>query len=134
LSDSKPLALLLIGFQSHYPAGSQLGLDMLKRLGSENKEIVEILLANEQVIPAIRYAQSVGLGDEISAKKFLETTVKLNDHLVFYNVFKYFEDRNVKLRGSPLFKPDEDCDSFTKHFLENFSNNQQRLIAASGFS
>lgn len=45
LSDSKPLACLLLGLQETYSPSNQLALDMLKRLGTANEEIVDVLLS-----------------------------------------------------------------------------------------
>lgn len=45
LTDSKPLACLLLGLQETYSPSNQLALDMLKRLGTANEEIVDVLLS-----------------------------------------------------------------------------------------
>ena len=41
ISDSKPLACLMLSLEAGYPPAHQLALDMLKRLGTANEEIVE---------------------------------------------------------------------------------------------
>lgn len=122
LTDSQPLACLLISIQSTYPAAYQLGLDMLKRLGTDKREIIDVLLSKKHVLSAIRYAQSNNLNEFLLPKKFFEATKELNDPLVFYSVFKYFEDKNIKERGTPKFKPEDDCDIFSKYFIDLFQN------------
>ncbi|KAI3354963.1 hypothetical protein L3Q82_004749 [Scortum barcoo] len=59
LSDSKPLACLLLSLESTYPPAHQLSLDMLKRLSTANDEIVEVLLSKQQVLGALRFIRSV---------------------------------------------------------------------------
>ena len=41
--------------------------------------------------------------DTVSARKFLEAAKQAEDKHVFYTVFKFFEDRNVRLRGDAKF-------------------------------
>ncbi|XP_059481011.1 regulator of MON1-CCZ1 complex isoform X2 [Neocloeon triangulifer] len=55
VTDSKPLACLLLSLENLYPAAHQLALDMLKRLGTANEEIVEVLLSKKQILGALRY-------------------------------------------------------------------------------
>jgi len=50
-----------------------------------------------------RFVRSVGTADQVSARKFLEAAQNTNDAMLFYTVFKFFEQRNVRLRGSPQF-------------------------------
>jgi hypothetical protein len=120
LSDSKPLACLLLSIQSTYPAANQLALDMLKRLGTANEEIVDVLLSNSLVISALRFAIQVGLGDQLNAGKFLETAMQLGDNHIYYEIYKYFENRNFRLRSDSAFRPEENCDVYVKHFENIF--------------
>uniref|UniRef100_A0A1B6LW68 Uncharacterized protein n=1 Tax=Graphocephala atropunctata TaxID=36148 RepID=A0A1B6LW68_9HEMI len=55
VSDSKPLACLLLSLENLYPAAHQLALDMLQRLSTANQEITEVLLSKHQILPALRY-------------------------------------------------------------------------------
>lgn len=59
----------------------------------------------------------MGLADQLNAAKFLETAKDLNDSHIFYEVFKFFEERNVRLRNTPNFRKDELCDVYVQHFL-----------------
>ncbi|EEC17809.1 conserved hypothetical protein, partial [Ixodes scapularis] len=116
LTDTKPLACLLLSLHTLYPPATQLALDMLKRLGTANEEIVEVLLSQHKVLSAIRFVQNTGGTDAISARKFLEAARSHDDDTVFYAVFKFFEHRNVALRGKPEFAKGEHCEQYVKHF------------------
>jgi len=125
LSDSKALACLLLSIQSTYPASNQLALDMLKRLGTANDEICDVLLSEGLVLSALRFGIQCGLGDDLHPGKFLETAKHLNDEFIYYDVFKYFEERNILSRNTPVFKPEDNCDIYVRHF-SHFSQHQQQ--------
>ena len=116
LSDSKPLACLMLSLESVYPPAHQLALDMLKRIQTANEEIIEVLLSKQQLLPAIRFIRSVGIVDSVSSRKFLEAALHTNDNRIFYTVFKFFEQRNQKLRNNPRFQTGEHCEDYVKHF------------------
>uniref|UniRef100_A0ABI7WHN7 Regulator of MON1-CCZ1 n=1 Tax=Felis catus TaxID=9685 RepID=A0ABI7WHN7_FELCA len=105
LSDSKPLACLLLSLESFYPPAHQLSLDMLKRLSTANDEIVEVLLSKHQVLAALRFIRGIGGHDNISARKFLDAAKQTEDNMLFYTIFRFFEQRNQRLRGNPNFTP-----------------------------
>lgn len=50
-----------------------------------------------------RFAQSVGLVDQVSARKFLEAAKATENPMIFFTVFRFFEQRNVRLRGNAKF-------------------------------
>ncbi|XP_064805606.1 regulator of MON1-CCZ1 complex isoform X2 [Oncorhynchus masou masou] len=120
LSDSKPLACLLLSLEGTYPAAHQLSLDMLKRLSTANDEIVEVLLSKQQVLGALRFIRSVGGNDNISARKFLDAALQTADQMLFYTIFRFFEQRNLRLRGSPSFNPGEHCEEHVVYFKQVF--------------
>ncbi|XP_061569580.1 regulator of MON1-CCZ1 complex [Cololabis saira] len=120
LSDSKPLACLLLSLESTYPPAHQLSLDMLKRLSTANDEIVEVLLSKQQVLAALRFIRSVGGHDNVSARKFLDAARQTEDQMLFYTIFRSFQQRNQRLRGSPAFTPGEHCDDHVFHFKQLF--------------
>ncbi|CAB1341084.1 unnamed protein product [Coregonus sp. 'balchen'] len=120
LSDSKPLACLLLSLEGTYPAAHQLSLDMLKRLSTANDEIVEVLLSRQQVLGALRFIRSVGGHDNISARKFLDAALQTADQMLFYTIFRFFEQRNLRLRGSPSFNPGEHCEEHVVYFKQVF--------------
>ena len=124
LSDSKPLACLLLSIQSTYPASNQLALDMLKRLGTANEEIVDVLLLNGLVLSALRFSIQIGIAEQLNPAKFLEQAKSLNDSSIYHEVFKFFEDRNIRLRGNPNFTVDENCEIYVKHFMNLFQIKQ----------
>ena len=45
----------------------------------------------------------MGAADQVSARKFLEAAQGANDAMLFYTVFKLFEQRNIRLLGNPQF-------------------------------
>uniref|UniRef100_A0A8D0ASA1 Regulator of MON1-CCZ1 n=1 Tax=Sander lucioperca TaxID=283035 RepID=A0A8D0ASA1_SANLU len=122
LSDSKPLACLLLSLESTYPPAHQLSLDMLKRLSTANDEIVEVLLSKQQVLGALRFIRSVGGHDNVSSRKFLDAARQTGDQMLFYTVFRSFQQRNQRLRGSPSFNPGEHCEEHVVHFKQLFGD------------
>uniref|UniRef100_A0A1A8HJE6 Chromosome 18 open reading frame 8 n=1 Tax=Nothobranchius korthausae TaxID=1143690 RepID=A0A1A8HJE6_9TELE len=129
LSDSKPLACLLLSLESTYPPAHQLSLDMLKRLSTANDEIVEVLLSKQQVLGALRFIRSVGGHDNVSARKFLDAARQTGDQMLFYTVFRSFQQRNQRLRGNPAFNPGEHCEEHMVHFQQLFG--EQALMKPS---
>lgn len=123
LSDSKPLACLLLSLESTYPPAHQLSLDMLKRLSTANDEIVEVLLSKQQVLGALRFIRSVGAHDNVSARKFLDAAQQTNDTMLFYTIFRFFEQRNMRLRGNPGFNQGEHCEEHVAYFKQVFGEN-----------
>ncbi|XP_074113186.1 regulator of MON1-CCZ1 complex protein bulli [Cotesia typhae] len=127
VADSKPLACLLLSLENLYPAAHQLALDMLKRLGSAHEEIIEVLLSKGHILPALRYVRSVGMADQVSARKFLEAAKALNDPTIFHSVYKFFEQRNVRLHNTTAFTRGEHCQSYVQHFEHLFRGNDGGL-------
>jgi len=50
-----------------------------------------------------RFVRSVGVVDQVSARKFLEAAKSTADSAIFYAVFKFFEQRNQRIKGSSAF-------------------------------
>ncbi|XP_072113451.1 regulator of MON1-CCZ1 complex isoform X4 [Mobula birostris] len=121
-------ACLLLSLESTYTPAHQLSLDMLKRLSTANDEIVEVLLSKHQVLGALRFIRSVGSHDNISARKFLDAAKQTGDELVFYTTFRFFEQRNQRLRGSSHFTPGEHCEEHIAHFKSLFG--EQALLTS----
>uniref|UniRef100_A0A8C2HCM9 Regulator of MON1-CCZ1 n=1 Tax=Cyprinus carpio TaxID=7962 RepID=A0A8C2HCM9_CYPCA len=121
LSDSKPLACLLLSLESTYPPAHQLSLDMLKRLSTANDEIVEVLLSKQQVLGALRFIRSVGAHDNVSARKFLDAARQTNDTMLFYTIFRFFEQRNMRL--NTLFTLIGHCEEHVAYFKQVFGEN-----------
>lgn len=92
-----------------------------QRLSTANDEIVEVLLSKHQVLAALRFIRGIGGHDNISARKFLDAAKQTEDNMLFYTIFRFFEQRNQRLRGNPNFTPGEcSCRSKTwdSHKLE----------------
>ena len=125
LSDSKPLALLLLSLEERYPAGYNLALDMLKRLGNCHEEIVETLLQRNEIIAALKYLQSNDLIENAVPRKFLEASLRTNNSMLFYSVFTYFQHRNYKLRKNLKFVRGDQCEKYEKIFEQKFGNDSK---------
>ena len=59
------------------------------------------------MLAALRFIQGIGAHDNISARKFLDAAKQTEDHMLFYTIFRFFEQRNQRLRGNPSFTPGE---------------------------
>lgn len=116
ISDSKPLACLLLSRELIYPPATQLAMDMFKRLSTADSEIIDILLSRGQLLSALRYVKATGKVDSVSARQFLEAAANEDDKMLFYTVYKFFEERNVRLRRKAEFPPDEHCQPYENLF------------------
>ncbi|KAL4226404.1 hypothetical protein ACF0H5_014387 [Mactra antiquata] len=128
LSDSKPLACLMLSLESVYPPAHQLALDMLTRLSTANEEIIEVLLSKQQLLPAVRFIRKAGITDTVSSRKFLEAAMNTSDSQLFYTVFKFFQQRNIRMRGSPVFQPGEHCEMYVKYFEQLFGSDALTVV------
>lgn len=120
ISDSKPLACLLLSRELVYPPATQLAMDMFKRLSTADGEIIDILLSRGQLLSALRYVRAIDKVDSVSARQFLEAAANEDDRSIFYTAYKFFEERNVRLRRHPGFPPDERCQPYEQLFKEYF--------------
>ncbi|XP_059977810.1 regulator of MON1-CCZ1 complex isoform X5 [Lagenorhynchus albirostris] len=92
------------------------------RLSTANDEIVEVLLSKHQVLAALRFIRGIGGHDNISARKFLDAAKQTEDHMLFYTIFRFFEQRNQRLRGNPSFTPGEHCEEHVAFFKQVFGD------------
>jgi len=120
LNDSQHLACSLLSLENVYPPAYQLALDMLKRLSTASDSIIEVLLSKRQLLTAVRFVQSVGLVDQVSARKFFEAARAADCPMTFFSVFRFFEQRNFRLRGSHKFIAGEHCEEYVRHFQSLF--------------
>ena len=109
ISDSKPLAFLLLSRELVYPPATQLAMDMFKRLQTADSEIIDILLTRGQILTALRFIKSTDKVDTVSARQFLEAAANEDNKSLFYTVFTFFVARNMRLRRRPEFPQDEHC-------------------------
>lgn len=121
IGDSKPLACLLLSRELVYSPATQLAMDMFKRLSTADSEIVDILLSRGQILSALRYVKAVDKVDSVSARQFLEAAANEDDKMLFYTVYKFFEERNLRLRRKPEFPPDEHCHPYEELYKKWFS-------------
>lgn len=71
------------------------------------QELLEVLFSEGEVLEALRLARNVQGTDSISARKFLQSAQNTGDALVFYAVYDFFVQRNIKLTGSSAFSKSE---------------------------
>ena len=122
ISDSKPLAFLLLSRELVYPPATQLAMDMFKRLSTADSEIIDILLTRGQILTALRFIKSTDKVDSVSARQFLEAAANEDDKTLFYTVYKFFVARNMRLRRKPDFPPDEHCQPHEALFKKWFKD------------
>jgi len=115
LSDSKPLACLILSLSHEYPGARQMALDMLKRLGTCTDEIIEILLGKGEIMRALNMIQHTGHIESVSARQFLDAALSCDSH-TFIAVYQFFMLRNENMRGCSSFVPGERCEIFIEHY------------------
>lgn len=111
-----------------------------------NEEIIEVLLSQYQLTRALRFIQNHANIDSISARKFLDVAFSSGDTKLFYTVYKFFELRNLRIRGSPAFATGlylmldfnaltlyfelgEHCETFVHHFEQLFGSTSSLSIS-----
>ena len=123
ISDSKHLATILLSKELIYSPATQLAMDMFKRLAIADGELIDILLSRGQILTALRYIKAAERIDTVPAKQFLEAAANEDDTMLFYTVYKFFEERNVRLRKKPEFLPEEQCQVYEEMFHKLFVKN-----------
>jgi hypothetical protein len=76
----------------------QLGLDMLKRGGGNQSQISEVLLANDELLEALRHCPTDPPQNDVTSfvtKKYLEKALQLDEEL-FKVAYRYFYSINQK--------------------------------------
>ncbi|XP_057292080.1 regulator of MON1-CCZ1 complex-like [Hydractinia symbiolongicarpus] len=126
LSDSKSLACLLLSLEQVYPPAYDLALDMMKRLGTAQEEIIETLLLKGVIVSALKQLQNFDMIDSAAPRKFLAAAMKTGDDMLFYTVFTFFQQRNIKLRKNPKFVRGEQCEIYQKHFENVFGRGTRK--------
>lgn len=87
ITDSKPMACLLLALGNMHPAATQMALDMLSRIGAK-EEIQEILLSDGQVLTALKIA-----GNSANPRKFLSTVEQFpNKGQLLHTLLMYFRN------------------------------------------
>ena len=122
ISDSKPLAFLLLSRELVYPPATQLAMDMFKRLLIADNEIIDILITRGQILTALRFIKSTDKVDSVSARQFLEAAANEDDKTLFYTVYTFFVARNMRLRRKPEFPPAEHCQPHEALFKKWFGD------------
>jgi len=128
IGDSKQVACLLLSLEAAYAPAKQLALDMMARLGTATEEMIEIFLAEGRLVSALQLVRANGLVDSVSARKFLEAADKTGDKRVFFTVFSFFEERNLRMRGSGKFSRGEQCDPYVQKFKAMFLDSEDQAL------
>jgi len=131
IGDSKQVACLLLSLEAAYAPAKQLALDMMARLGTATEEMIEIFLAEGRLVSALQLVRANGLVDSVSARKFLEAADKTGDKRVFFTVFSFFEERNLRMRGSGKFSRGEQCDPYVQKFKAMFLDSEDQALLSS---
>ena len=76
-----------------------------KKRSVSTRSKVEWLLLDTLYHSNFRFIRSSGITDTVSSRKFLEAAMNTDDSQLFFTVFKFFEQRNIRMRGSPKFQP-----------------------------
>lgn len=125
LNDSLPIANRLIACAPVYPPAYQLGVDMLYRLG-QTPRLVRVMLQRGEVLPALQLVPSYrapflsGETPGLAPRDFLAAALESGNEMHFYHAYRFFENRNVALRGSAGFVAGDGCDEFVHAFEAMF--------------
>lgn len=84
------------------------------------------------MLAALRFIRGIGGHDNISARKFLDAAKQTEDHMLFYTIFRFFEQRNQRLRGNPSFTPGENIAAGKRPGATRDSDSSRRALAAGG--
>ena len=120
VEDSPDVACLLVSKELVYPPAAQLALDMYRRQPNTENDIIDIMFSKGEIIQALRLVRSLGRENTVSARQFLEAAANEGDKMLFYTVYKFFEERNIRLRNQPFFPVDEQCQPFEDLYKEWF--------------
>ena len=84
-------------------------------------EILELLLSRQEVITAIKFAKKFYLIDDLRRpEKFLEVAKITGDRILYYAVYKFFEEFNFQQSSQRSLFPSAKCVIYTRHFEELF--------------
>lgn len=127
LNDSLPIANRLIGIASVYPPAYQLGIDMLYRLG-QIPRLAKVLLQHQQVlaalqlVPSFRSPAAGGFFDTwgLYPRDFLQVAFNTGCEMTFFQAYRFFEQRNLALRGTAGFVVGDGCEEFVHAFSAIF--------------
>merc|ERR1712141_468416 len=95
ISDSKPLACILLSLEAVYPAAFQLAMDMLSRLKTSGEEIIEILFSKGKVISALSFAHAQEMERQVPARKFLQVAKSTEDHEIYMYTRNWLEKHQL---------------------------------------
>jgi hypothetical protein len=137
------LAPPAVGLDSYVDlAGTQLALDMYLRLGASAR-ILKLYLSRGLVIAALRlvahrsplFAQpGLGPADFMRVALAPSPAGGAPDKVNVYTAFRFFQQRNIALRGSPAFVPEDRCEEWMPAVARLFPQLVQPAPAAAASS
>ena len=108
LTDSKPLACLLLSLENSYKPAAQLACDMLNRLkGNSKEDICEILLSKGKIVSALNLAVNDGILDRMHVR-VLDAALESGNREVFRKVYNVCLKRNLLVKNSDYAKYHEE--------------------------
>ncbi|KAG5897338.1 hypothetical protein JTB14_030224 [Gonioctena quinquepunctata] len=119
ISDSKPIACLLLSLGNMHVAASQMALDMLTRIDAQD-EIQEILLSEGQVLAALKLAEN-----NANPRKFLSIAEKSKDSTLLHTVLIHLKNNP---RFAHAFQKDERLMNFVQQYNSIFDENNQNQV------
>ncbi|KFD67171.1 hypothetical protein M514_11701 [Trichuris suis] len=122
LPELKALAFSLVSYSANNECCFQMALNMLTRRGDSVDEVCEILMAQNNVLSALKYARSLGVVDKVLAVKLIEAASRSENPLLFHSVFQYFEKDATLIKQLQQYIPSD---------LASFQAKYDQLRAAS---
>jgi hypothetical protein len=131
VKDSNRIAKLLITVSSSSSTPNttkeflfSFGLDMLNRL-EKYDQVIELLLSRGRLLECISFVRGKGLLKFISPKQFFDRIERnedgeIQDELMFYNIFRFMEQRNIFLHNSSKFNENEGVGEYVALFNLKF--------------
>ncbi|GAM28434.1 hypothetical protein SAMD00019534_116100 [Acytostelium subglobosum LB1] len=108
VEDSKIIAYKLLSLGASYPPALQLSMDMFKRLRMPDL-IISTLLEKNQVLLALRFMRNANMKND--PELFLRHASEQNDDVLFYTVYKFFEESSQM----------DNCEKYVKLYNDKFN-------------
>ena len=65
----------------------------------------------------------------LPVERFLREAWEAKDPSLFFTVFSFFEERNIRARGTAAFRPDDAVDIYVQHFNRMFPSQASIRLA-----
>jgi len=130
ISDSPLIAERLIELSTTYAPAFQLGLDMLYRLNASPR-VLQIHLQQGLITQALQLVVPLSntfTQPNVQPKDFLNAALRSRNKITFYSAYRYFEQRNLLLHGSPSFIPSDGCGFAVRAFERLHSEPFDKIV------